>query len=235
MQYTITTPPSKIANSNHRFAHSWTALAPPPVDTVEAIVWLDKLEGGLVLPRGLPVSVVIPLPVLIPVPVALPVSVAVLILVAVPVPVAVPVLVAVPVPVAVVVPVALQVLEALRITVAIPLTVALPVLVALPLPVTLPLQLLPPLPLLPLCTALFIDLTGEALATGGRMLMPAAIAFASPTALEAVASGTTVWVAKGPSTVVVGESCAGGWSVSIESDGLVRDGLLLELELKPVG
>ena len=66
------------------------------------------------------------------------------------------------------------------------------------------------------------------------MLMPAAIAFASPTALEAVASDTTVWVAKGPSTVVVGENCAGGWSISIESDGLVSEGLLSELELEPI-
>ena len=67
--------------------------------------------------------------------------------------------------------------------------------------------------------------------------MPPIRACTSSTALEVVASATIVWSAKGRrtrSTVVIGESCAGGWAGRIESDGLVRDGLLLELGLELV-
>ena len=46
--------------------------------------------------------------------------------------------------------------------------------------------------LLTLSIALFAVLPGGALVSGGTMPMPADIAFASPTALEAVASGAMV-------------------------------------------
>ena len=65
------------------------------------------------------------------------------------------------------------------------------------------------------------------------MPMPPNIACTTAPALEAGATRTIVWVTRGPgptSAVVVGEDCAGGWSGSIKSDGLVGDGLLLELE-----
>ena len=67
--------------------------------------------------------------------------------------------------------------------------------------------------------------------------MPPIRACTSSTALEVVASATVVWSTKGrrtTSTVVIGESCAGVWSGSSESDGMVGDGLLLELGLELV-
>ena len=65
--------------------------------------------------------------------------------------------------------------------------------------------------------------------------MPPNIACTRGPALEAGATKTIVWVTRGPGptlVVVVGENCAGGWSESIESAGVVGDGLLSELELE---
>ena len=92
-------------------------------------------------------------------------------------------------------------------------------------------------PLPPLSIAPFATLPGVTLAPGGRMPIPANLAFASPTARETVPSATIVGVAKGrgmTARVVAGKIWEGGWSVSIESEGRIWDGLLLELELEPV-